>query len=193
MWSNKPPLIGVKRSLRSQTIDLRDERTTLMPPTQPTLSTCCLAWEAEHIATYIRPEDKREIEAALPLDVQKVIEESWKQTATGGVIRIPARVMAWEPIAIFGLVPIVGLAHAARPWLLATPRLERYNIRLLRIAPFVLKQMSEPLGITYLENHVHAENARAIRLIEKLGFTVEEAAPWGASGAPFRKFWKNLE
>lgn len=181
-----------KRILRTDVLSVRDRSNTLIPPTDITMSMVVLDWEADHIVQYIRPEDRRDLEAALPLEIKRFVEASLAQSTHGGVLRRPAKVLPWEPFAIFGLVPWDGLPHAAKPWLFGTPALDEYGIRLLRMAPKILADMASAGGFTHLENHVHAENTRDIQLIERLGFTVGEAAPWGHKGALFRRFWRDM-
>jgi hypothetical protein len=155
------------------------------------MSTVVFEWEADYVARALRPADRRELEAALPLEIGVLVHESLKRSVRGGAIRRPAKLQPWEPIALFGIVPWEGMPHAARPWLLATPGLDDYRIRLLRLAPKILADLC--MGeYKHLENHVSAENLRSIELIEWLGFTLGPAEPLGHKGALFRRFWKDI-
>jgi RimJ/RimL family protein N-acetyltransferase len=43
-----------------------------------------------------------------------------------------------------------------------------------------------------LENYVHAENKASVRWLKWLGFTMDEAAPYGPRGENFIHFYKAL-
>lgn len=78
------------------------------------------------------------------------------------------------------------LSRVGRPWMLTTPAVER------AVFTFVRKyrsEVQEMLGLfPALENYVDASYEGAIRLLRLGGFTVHEATPMGAAGAPFCRF-----
>lgn len=92
-----------------------------------------------------------------------------------------------HPAAIFGVVPTNAICDVAAPWMLCTDE-ARFGARaLVAMGPSLIKAMHDHWG--HLENMVGAENRRAIRLLQKLGFVVEnEIVVIG--DLPMRKFWR---
>lgn len=91
-----------------------------------------------------------------------------------------------RPEAMFGLVTVSALDGLARPWFLGTEAVYDNGRAMLRMG----------LGITgrwldsnrRLENLVSASNSRAIRLLGRWGFTIEDDTMI-VGGVPFHKFW----
>jgi hypothetical protein len=155
--------------------------------TVPVVSPVIYAWEAEFIAENLRPADQAELEAGWFLEPYAAIVHCLQSSPRmRAVYRVPCTTLKWEPVMVFGCghrpeAPDVGV-----PWLLATDKLEPIGLPLLRYARRVVGMMQR--HYPRLENHVHAENARAIRGLKWLGFTLEPAEPWGYKGAPFHRF-----
>lgn len=185
-----------KPKLKSMDLLFVTARTVQQAFQVPVVSPVVYEWEGHHIAQNLRPGDRAEIEAAQPQTIVQTIEHCLEASGTmSAVYRLPSRrvvsahekVLPWEPAMIFGAAPWPGLPHKAYPWMLATRRFDDHGIHLLRFARRFLGTMQR----TYreLENHVHADNVRAVRFLEWLGFTVEAPAPWGYKGQMFRRFW----
>jgi hypothetical protein len=157
----------------------------------PTICPVVFDWEGQYIAEHLRAEDRLELSEAQPLGFEDVIRDSLAMSGSrSAVFRVPAgrlSLQAWEPVAVFGVAPYPGLPHVGIPWLLATRRFDDHRIRLVRGVRRMLYHLRSDFA--QLENHVHADNARSVRFLEWLGFTVEPAAPWGHKGAMFRRFW----
>ncbi len=78
------------------------------------------------------------------------------------------------------------LGNRAVVWLMTTPLVRKVSP--LYFARLYQKEVAEMLKIFQrLENYVHAEYDSAIRLLEIIGFTVEEPEKIGMG--MYRKFW----
>lgn len=188
-------IVGKKPPLHTSQLMVLQPPQALQVCPMPVLCSTIFEWEARYIADHLRPAERREIAAAQPQDPLTVILQSVKASAPRvSVYRLPARrvisareeALPWEPAMVFGVAPWPGLPSKGIPWMLGTKRFDERQIHLLRFAKQMLGMMQGQFAA--LENHVHAENARAIRFIEWLGFTVEDAAPWGWKGEMFRRF-----
>ena len=89
-----------------------------------------------------------------------------------------------EAIAIFGVRPLPG-GEVGVPWMLTMQHMEQAQRAAVARAAWraVTRMRSEFHTLT---NWVHCRNARAIRLIQWLGFTVDERLC--GPGAEFRRF-----
>jgi hypothetical protein len=100
--------------------------------------------------------------------------------------------MAWtafadgNPIAMFGMVTVSAIEGLGRPWFLGSEDVYRRGRDMLAIGGPVLAHMLD--SSPHLSNLVSAGNGRAIRLLERWGFIVEEDSQV-IGGIPFRKFW----
>lgn len=90
------------------------------------------------------------------------------------------------PVAIFGVTPISLLGGVGSPWLLGTDAVFDHPRALMADSRRYLSLVRETYPILY--NYVDARNARSIRYLRRLGFTLHEPAPYGALGLPFHKF-----
>lgn len=91
-----------------------------------------------------------------------------------------------NPACLFGLGIGDQLAGVARPWLLGTPLIDRHRIAFLRNNRDVVEMWSRHWRV--LENWVDARNVVAQRWLAWLGFTLDEAAPFGPFKYPFHRF-----
>ncbi len=88
---------------------------------------------------------------------------------------------------IFGLTePSIIYLGQGTPWMFSTHLLERYPMAFLRASKEVVAAMLE--DYPYLENFVDARNVVSIRWLRWLGFTIEEAQPYGLLNRPFHRF-----
>lgn len=90
------------------------------------------------------------------------------------------------PLALLGVDPLGGGAGA--PWMVGTTELEKYPRQLLVQGRELVSGWLERFSI--LVNFVHAENARSIAYLYKLGFTIDEQRPHGPLSAPFHPFYR---
>lgn len=72
------------------------------------------------------------------------------------------------------------------PWLVGTDLLVKNAKTFLQLCPTWINKMRE--GVTLLENYVDARNVVAIRWLKRMGFSFDEAAPYGPLNLPFHRF-----
>ncbi len=131
------------------------------------------------IARTLRPADRAEIEA-LGLDPVQAIRANFRQS----VFRVAA-VSDHELLAVGGLVGSM-LSDFGYPWLVTAPGIETIPVSFVKEARAVVTQM---LALKErLEGHVAADYRGACRLIEVLGFTLDEPMPFGPKAALFRRY-----
>lgn len=93
-----------------------------------------------------------------------------------------------QPIAMFGVVVQSALTREAVPWLLGTDAVYRHGRALLMWGPPLVEWLHS--DSTYrLSNLVSSRNSRAIRLLERWGFTVHHEEQ-EIGGELFRVFEK---
>jgi ribosomal protein S18 acetylase RimI-like enzyme len=93
-----------------------------------------------------------------------------------------------RPEAMFGLSVASAIEGRGVPWMLGTDEIYRHGKELMLYGPALVAYMTDSTPI--LENLVSSGNHRAIRLLSRWGFTVEdEEHVFG--GLPFRYFRMN--
>lgn len=91
------------------------------------------------------------------------------------------------PFCVFGVGTATAMGDVGSPWMLGTEALPRHARTFLRgSVAFVGHVRGE---YSRLENYVDARNTLALRWLKWLGFTMEEAVPFGPDKLPFHKFW----
>lgn len=137
--------------------------------------------DVEHVAAGMRQADRREIAAAHGIDDPVAILHA----------AVRASHLVWTcdvgaPIAILGVAPLNLLEGKGIPWMLATDAADRHPRIMLEGG----RSMIALWRRTYptLANFVHAENAKSVRWLKWLGFTVDPAQPFGAAGESFHRF-----
>ena len=96
-----------------------------------------------------------------------------------------------EPAALFGLVITNILASTGVPWLLGTNLMDDHKRVIVRYAHILTQQMNSKCH--NLVNYVHTKNRKSIRLLKAVGFTVDDAAPYGVEGELFHMFHRENE
>lgn len=91
-----------------------------------------------------------------------------------------------RPEAMFGFVTVSAIEGLARPWFLGSDAVFRHGREMLFYGPLVVRLMLD--SSRQLGNLVSTGNARAIRLLERWGFTVEDDEQMIGEMA-FRTFW----
>lgn len=135
----------------------------------------------EAIAADMRQADVAEIWAsnrAAPLEALTVGAEVSKLSAA-----------VWiddQPVAMLGLRVNDILSGKGVPWLLSTDTALKHKREFFTLVPDVIEQMLDMCPCLY--NYVHAENKVSIRWLKWIGFTVEDAAPYGLNSELFHKF-----
>ena len=87
--------------------------------------------------------------------------------------------------AMFGLTVVSGLEGLARPWLLGSDRVFMHGRELLCIGRHIIGLWKEEYP--RLENIVSSDNERAIRLLGKWGFEIDQREEVHR-GVAFRRF-----
>jgi ribosomal protein S18 acetylase RimI-like enzyme len=90
-----------------------------------------------------------------------------------------------EPQAMFGVVVESAMTGDGIPWFLGTDAVFRHGRDLIRMGPAILRDMGDSSRM--LRNLVSADNAKAIRLLKRWGFTVDPEHV-RVGGLPFRRF-----
>lgn len=129
---------------------------------------------------------------------QEDIEEIWASTRLNAADALRASFDAseecWagemdgEVFCIFGCVPTVDGGNL---WMLFADGLKSLPLTFYRQSRQHLCYMLAKYG--YLSNHVDARNSFIIGWVKWLGFTVEDAKPYGADGQPFHRFYKRRD
>lgn len=138
--------------------------------------------DAVHVGSNLRLQDY--IEAYLQSH-GKEPAEALKESYRSSQVCLSA-CLEERPIAVFG----IGSADESKasPWLLATPEADRFPKEMISFGrQFVSAWLNE---WDCLYNVVYAENARTIRWLKHLGFTVGGPQPIGHLGAPFCLFYQ---
>lgn len=129
----------------------------------------------------IREQDACEI-SKFGISVRKALWRSYKNA-----IYTKTVVIDGEVAAIWGLGGVV-LGEKGNPWLLTAPLVEKHFMPLVLLYRNEVREMLEYFPI--LENHVDAAYTKSVRLLELMGFTLDEPKPIPGikSKALFRRF-----
>ena len=94
------------------------------------------------------------------------------------------------PICLFGVSPRSLLTGQGHPWMIGTNKIDKNVRKFARHSHDVIAKMRE--SYKYLDNWVDARNAKAIRWLKVLGFTIEPAVSYGIEGRPFHHFFMGV-
>ncbi len=134
------------------------------------------------VAKAMRQRDVAEIWASSRNTPRKALEDG-----------VASSVLCWtgmvgdKPACILGVSPASLLSGRGVPWMLATDRLARAERPMLRLSRPLIEAMQD-IFPRELFNHVDARNTDTVRWLRSLGFTVEDAKPYGPDGLPFHRF-----
>jgi hypothetical protein len=141
-----------------------------------------------HLAANLRPADGVELQAVCDLSPLAAVRESVRLSAAGFLFAVHVQVRAEaEPclLCIGGAACAVADGVVGVPWLLATPALERYALRLTREARRELRRMLGRWPV--LANVIDARQTGCIRWLRSLGFELRETAAF-RPGLPLLQF-----
>ena len=93
-----------------------------------------------------------------------------------------------EIICMFGVVRYTMLSDKASIWMLGTDLLPDHSTHFLRGCGPEFIRLSQ--GFVRLDNWCDARNKVTLRWLKWLGFTIEEAKPYGVYDMPFHYFYK---
>ena len=118
------------------------------------------------IATRMRADDRAEC-AAFGLSPRDALRRGLAESTLAWTAKVDGR-----PEAMFGLVVVSAIEALGRPWLLGTDAVFAHGRALLAEGPGLIAAMLD--STPRLENLVSATNTRAIALLRRWGFTLEE-------------------
>jgi len=135
------------------------------------------------LASRLRPADRAELGACNHFDVQAAVTHSACQSR-----------MCWSVfegevlLCVFGVCPLAGYPGVGTPWMLGTTAIGATHRRpLIELPhPYIAKMLE---AFPRLVNYVHASNKESARWLRRLGFVLDEPAPFGPNGELFRRFW----
>lgn len=93
-----------------------------------------------------------------------------------------------EPIAMMGVAKRSLLSDEGYIWLLGTNGVAKHYRKLAPTIPPTLAAMGKHCKV--LRNYVHERNTLSIRWLRRMGFTLDEPAPYGAIGDSFHHFYR---
>lgn len=96
-----------------------------------------------------------------------------------------------SPVAVIGVSPNSIITGGGTIWMLGTDGLKDAKLAVLRHSRAWTQSMLQKYG--ELSNYVDARNEVSIRWLKWLGFTVDEAKPYGKSQLPFHRFHMRVE
>jgi hypothetical protein len=127
----------------------------------------------------MREEDRREVLNLGPC-LRRILWDSFNYTHDPKTIFVDGKLAA-----IFGCSGVL-LGQVGKPWLLTTTVSEKYPVLFVRT---YREQVAEMLkNYPVLENMVDASYAKAIKLLEMVGFSIGEPEEYGYYKKPFRRF-----
>lgn len=137
----------------------------------------------ESIAENMREADRREVMASHGFTPIESLTASLKVSryatvATSGGI----------PWAVFGLADYGILSNIGCPWMLGTNDVVKNGRDLMRHSPKVIYEMLNVYST--LQNYVHVENIVSVNWLQRIGFTLYPAIPYGMNGELFYPFQK---
>lgn len=91
-----------------------------------------------------------------------------------------------ELVCVYGISPKTTLSDIGIPWMLGTDRVRRNAKQVTLDTRAFMAAARERYRL--LENYVDARNKPSVRWLQRVGFTLEPAAPWGKAGLPFHRF-----
>lgn len=134
--------------------------------------------------TGLRRQDAAEVFAALGMtDLRKLLERGVADSYDPGAAR-GADGKLW---CIFGVVPYgSALTDTGLLWALSTDEMERHPVALTAATARYIEHARQ--RYPRLVNFVDARNRPSIRWLKRLGFTMDEAQPYGVGQLPFHRF-----
>jgi hypothetical protein len=140
--------------------------------------------DVKRVASCARLADVEEIKACCGLDIEQALHE-----CANGSLRAWVIEQDGKPLAAVGDT-MAGIGVGV-PWMVTTTHIEQHPRAFLRASREVMADMQKRHLL--LVNFVDARNADAIRWLSWLGAHIEQPAPYGVAGLPFRKFTKKRE
>lgn len=159
----------------------------LLPPTAIRTG-CVLAprrdGDIEAVAANMRPADQEEAYAYCGhrryADLLRVTVARSREVIT--VVELDSG----RALALMGVTTVSVLDRIGSVWAAGTPDVNRHMRALTPLARSYARRLLQQYQL--LHNHVHADNAAAIRWLKHIGFTIHGVEPFGPFNAPFHPF-----
>lgn len=127
------------------------------------------------VAQNIEAADRVELEASAGhKDIKEVLITSRDSSFECFVVKIGDR-----PVAVFGIALTDPDGLFGVPWAVLSKEMRKYPKELMRTSRAIVQRWSQMFPV--LENYVHADNVRAIRWLERIGFTIGKQIKVGRS------------
>ena len=137
------------------------------------------------MAHNMREVDKREIWASHKSRPLESLVRSLKKSSDARTGRVDG-----EIAIMFGVCPHTLVSDHASIWMLGTDLLAQHSVRFLRECSNGIADISGKFR--KIENYCDARNTTTLRWLDWLGFTIEEAQPYGVYEMPFHHFYKEV-
>lgn len=137
-----------------------------------------------YISDHLRAEDFNEVFASTGESPHHAVLLGWNMSLRRWIIFNKHNV----PVAVLGVYGAnVLFGDVGIPWLLGTYGLDEMKRFFMMMSRVLMEEMTQRFKL--LINFVDARYERAVRWLKWCGFTIEAAAPHGALGLPFHKFY----
>jgi len=153
---------------------LQNERYEFIEPTEEGIA---------HIAENLRPADREEAHATFG---HRRYADGMRLSVAASDSVVMALSAYGEPVALLGVSTVSFLYNTGCPWMLATPHADAYRRAFIECGRTYTQAMLSEYAS--LENFVDARNAKSIAWLQRIGFTIGAAEPYGALGLPFCPF-----
>ena len=141
---------------------------------------------AQFVAANCRPADREEFAAGSGEDPLTVLRYGVRVSTV-----LFTALVDGEAVCIFGVSPASMAYGIGCPWLVATPKMERYAKTIVRVSAPILEEMHKVFP--HLVNFVDNRNVKAHRWLEWMGFKFYPPRPHGVSGLPFMMFERKVQ
>lgn len=141
--------------------------------------------DVKHYARHFRLADRIECVASYGCEPKEAATRSIKLSDAAYAVYVGK-----DLACLFGFKRNSALDTAASVWLLCTKLVDKHPVHFIRA---VIEELPK-YGAKYtrVENYVDARNTRMLRAMPLMGFTIEEAKPFGLLGRPFHRVWRNI-
>ena len=99
-----------------------------------------------------------------------------------------ARAEDGRPLCVFGVTRQTVLGSTGVIWMVGTDLMNQYSRQFLRQCRNDIDKITK--GFKIVHNYCDARNSITMRWLLWLGFTIEDAQPYGRYGMPFHHFWR---
>lgn len=137
----------------------------------------------EHVATNLKSADREEVHATV--GHRRYADALRVSVAAADSVRVAINAYG-EPMALLGVGTLSLVGSVGCPWLLTTDRARGYKRALMSLGKAYTAAMLRRYAT--LENHVHSGNVESVAWLQRLGFLMDAAAPYGALAHRFHRF-----